>query len=81
MTTRPKAQKRPIAARQQAKAIDRWEGEGGAAMPKRPKQPADVIGNADRAMQIAPGEAEEEYESDPKPEKNAQSDAQPAALK
>ncbi len=37
--------------------------------PKRPKRLADVIGNAVRVMQIATGEAEEEFE--PEPEKNA----------
>ncbi len=37
--------------------------------PKRPKRPADVIGNAVRVMQIATGEREEEFE--PEPEKNA----------
>lgn len=36
---------------------------------RRPKRPADVIGNAVRVMQIATGEREEEYE--PEPEKNA----------
>ena len=38
-------------------------------MPKGPqgqKRPADVIGNAVRVMQIATGEAEEEYEDDGK---------------
>ena len=38
-------------------------------MPKGPqgqKRPADVIGNAVRVMQIATGEAEEEYEGDGK---------------
>ncbi len=34
--------------------------------PKGQKRPADVIGNAVRVMQIATGEAEEEYESDGK---------------
>ncbi len=37
--------------------------------PKRPRRPADVIGNAVRVAQIATGEAEEEYEAEP--EKNA----------
>jgi hypothetical protein len=37
-------------------------------MPKRPKRPADVIGNAIKVAKIATGEAEEEYEA--KPEKN-----------
>ena len=32
--------------------------------PKGQKRPADVIGNAVRVMQIATGEAEEEYEDD-----------------
>lgn len=31
--------------------------------PKGQKRPADVIGNAVRVMQIATGEAEEEYET------------------
>ena len=38
-------------------------------MPKGPqgqKRPADVIGNAVRVMQIATGEAEEEFEDDGK---------------
>ena len=38
-------------------------------MPRGPqgqKRPADVIGNAVRVMQIATGEAEEEYEDDGK---------------
>ena len=34
--------------------------------PKGQKRPADVIGNAVRVMQIATGEAEEEYEDDGK---------------
>lgn len=34
--------------------------------PKGEKRPADVIGNAVRVMQIATGEAEEEYEDDGK---------------
>lgn len=41
------------------------------AMPKGPKgqkRPADVIGNAVRVMEIATGQAEEEYEE--QPEKN-----------
>jgi hypothetical protein len=33
--------------------------------PKGEKRPADVIGNAVRVMQIATGEAEEEYEAPP----------------
>ena len=36
--------------------------------PKGEKRPADVIGNAVKVMQIATGEAEEEF--DEKPEKN-----------
>jgi NADP-dependent 3-hydroxy acid dehydrogenase YdfG len=36
--------------------------------PKRPKRPADVIGNAVRVAQIATGEAEEEFEDVPTPE-------------
>jgi hypothetical protein len=36
--------------------------------PKRPKRPADVVGNAIRVAQIATGETEEEFE--PEPEKN-----------
>ena len=36
--------------------------------PRGEKRPADVIGNAVRVMQIATGEAEEEYEA--APEKN-----------
>ena len=38
-------------------------------MPRGPqgqKRPADVVGNAVRVMQIATGEAEEEYEDDGK---------------
>ena len=35
--------------------------------PKGQKRPADVIGNAVRVMQIATGEAEEEYEALPSP--------------
>ncbi len=34
--------------------------------PKRPKRPADVIGNAIRVAQIATSEAEGEYEPEPK---------------
>ena len=34
--------------------------------PKGQKRPADVIGNAVRVMQIATGEAEEEFEDDGK---------------
>ena len=34
--------------------------------PKGQKRPADVIGNAVKVMQIATGEAEEEYEDDGK---------------
>ena len=34
--------------------------------PKGQKRPADVIGNAVRVMQIATGEAEEEYDEDGK---------------
>lgn len=34
--------------------------------PKGQKRPADVVGNAVRVMQIATGEAEEEYEDDGK---------------
>jgi len=33
--------------------------------PKGQKRPADVIGNAVRVMQIATGEAEEEFEPEP----------------
>ena len=33
-----------------------------AVAPRRPKRPADVVGNAVRVMQIATGEREEEYE-------------------
>lgn len=40
--------------------------------PKGEKRPADLIGNAVRVMQIATGEAEEEYEGDGK-DKAAQS--------
>ena len=36
---------------------------------KRPKRPADVVGNPIRVAQIATGEVEEEYEREP--EKNA----------
>jgi hypothetical protein len=32
---------------------------------KRPKRPADVVGNAIRVAQIATGEAEEEFETEP----------------
>ncbi|MBP5857839.1 hypothetical protein KAJ83_12535 [Marivibrio halodurans] len=42
---------------------------GKRLMPKGPKgqkRPADVIGNAVRVMQIATGEAEEEYDDDGK---------------
>ena len=40
--------------------------------PKRPRRPADVVGNAVRVMQIATGEAEEEFEPEPAgPPKNA----------
>ena len=41
--------------------------------PKGEKRPADVIGNAVKVMQIATGEAEEEYESDDGKDKAAQS--------
>ena len=41
--------------------------------PKGEKRPADVIGNAVRVMQIATGEAEEEYEADDGKDKAAQS--------
>jgi hypothetical protein len=34
--------------------------------PKGQKRPADVVGNAVRVMQIATGEAEEEYDEDGK---------------
>ena len=34
--------------------------------PKGEKRPADVVGNAVRVMQIATGEAEEEYDEDGK---------------
>ena len=34
--------------------------------PKGQKRPADVVGNAVRVMQIATGEAEEEFEDDGK---------------
>ena len=34
--------------------------------PKGEKRPADVVGNAVRVMQIATGEAEEEYDDDGK---------------
>ena len=34
--------------------------------PKGQKRPADVVGNAVRVMQIATGEAEEEYDDDGK---------------
>ncbi|MDP6708425.1 MAG: RNA-binding protein [Alphaproteobacteria bacterium] len=34
--------------------------------PKGQKRPADVIGNAVRVMQVATGEAEEEYDEDGK---------------
>src|SRR5215203_3368027 len=62
--------KKPTDAQQKEKAISRWDNEGGAMAPtKRPKRPADVIGNAVRVVQIATREAEEEYEA--KPEKNA----------
>jgi|SRR5688572_19710646 hypothetical protein len=67
MPTGPK--KRPTDAEQKEKAMSRWDNEGGAIPRKRPKRPADVIGNAIRVAQIATGEAEEEYEA--KPEKNA----------
>ena len=33
--------------------------------PKRPRRPADVVGNAIRVAQIATGEAEEEFEPEP----------------
>ena len=40
------------------------------SMPgRKPKRPADVVGNAIRVAQIATGEAQEEHE--PEPEKNA----------
>jgi hypothetical protein len=69
MPTGPKGQKRPTTAEQNGRAISRWNNEGGAIpRTKRPNRPADVIGNAVRVMQIATGEAEEEYEG--KPEKN-----------
>ena len=32
--------------------------------PKGEKRPADVVGNAVRVMQVATGEADEEYEAD-----------------
>ncbi len=35
-------------------------------MPKKPKRPSDVIGNAVKVMQIATGEAEETVEDDGK---------------
>ncbi len=38
--------------------------------PKRPKRPADVIGNAVRVAQIATGEAEEEFEAEPETKKD-----------
>lgn len=42
-----------------------------ATPSKRPKRPADVVGNAVRVMQIGTGEAEEEFEAEPvKPPKN-----------
>ena len=70
MPTGPKGQKRPTTAEQNGRAISRWNNEGGAIpRTKRPKRPADVIGNAIRVAQIAAGEAEEEYEA--KPKKNA----------
>ena len=34
--------------------------------PKGEKRPADVVGNAVRVMQVATGEAEEEYDEDGK---------------
>ena len=37
---------------------------------RRPKRPADVVGNAIRVAQIATGEAEEEFEDEPSPAKN-----------
>jgi hypothetical protein len=62
--------KKPTDAQQKEKALSRWDNEGGAMAPtKRPKRPADVIGNAVSVVQIATSEAEEEYEA--KPEKNA----------
>ncbi len=38
--------------------------------PKRPKRPADVIGNAVRVAQIATGEAVEEYEPEVEDKRN-----------
>jgi hypothetical protein len=40
--------------------------------PKGEKRPADVIANAVRVMQIATGEAQEEYETDDGKDKAAQ---------
>ena len=40
--------------------------------PKGQKRPADVIGNAVKVMQIATGEADEEYEDDSGKNKAAQ---------
>lgn len=41
--------------------------------PRKPKRPADVIGNAIRVAQIATGEAEEEYEAAPEKDEAAAS--------
>ena len=41
--------------------------------PKGEKRPADVIGNAVKVMQIATGEADEEYKPDDGKDKAAQS--------
>lgn len=37
---------------------------------RRPKRPADVVGNAVRVMQIATGEREEEYEPEVEDKRN-----------
>lgn len=67
-----KPKKRQSEAGQHHDALRDWEDEGGPLAPartiKKPRRPRDVIGNAVRVMQIATGEAEEEFEAGP--EKN-----------
>jgi hypothetical protein len=56
-----KRPKRPTDEEIKAKALDRWNNEGGAPAPaKRPKRPRDLNQWAKRMVDIATGEVEDE---------------------
>jgi hypothetical protein len=54
----PKARSTPADEQQKAKALNRWENEGGAKA-KTPKRPRDVNQRARRMVDIATGEVDD----------------------